>query len=139
MQIVFVFEQGVGANIAQKLESLGITVKGEKINEYDITLDDFCGMDKDESECNCLSTKNTSHISKVNLDVSAMLAYCSSVTNGSAEIYDFSVPVLSQQAAWERLRPTKPLLDNFFKGLYFIYYVCNFKKLKIFRENFILL
>lgn len=45
-----------------------------------------------------------------------MLAYCSSVTNGSANLYDFNVPVLKQQAEWERLRPQKPILDAFFKG-----------------------
>lgn len=63
-----------------------------------------------------LSTKCTSNISKVNLDVSAMLAYVSSVTNGSCDKYEFSVPVLSQQAKWECERPQKPILDEFFKG-----------------------
>lgn len=64
-----------------------------------------------------LSTKNTSDISKVNLDVSAMLAYVSSVTNGSCDKYEFSVPVLAQQADWECKRPVKPILDDFFKGI----------------------
>lgn len=99
----------MGINLAGELESLGILIEGDKINideeaEYDIPL---------VSE---LSTKNTSHISKVNLDVSAMLAYVSSVTNGSCDKYEFSVPVLAQQAEWECKRPVKPILDEFFKG-----------------------
>lgn len=62
-----------------------------------------------------LSTNNTAHISKLNLDVSAMLAYCSSVCNGSCSKYEFTVPVLAQQAAWEKERPVKPILDMLFK------------------------
>lgn len=46
-----------------------------------------------------------------------MLAYCCSVANGSAYIYDFDVPVLKQQAEWERQRPVKPILDQFFEGM----------------------
>ncbi|KRT82155.1 hypothetical protein AMK59_3260 [Oryctes borbonicus] len=107
-KIVFVFANGVGGNLAHELESLGILIEGERVNideevEYDIPV---------VSE---LSTKNTSHISKVNLDVSAMLAYVSSVTNGSCDKYEFSVPVLAQQADWECKRPVKPVLNEFFK------------------------
>lgn len=104
------------------METYGIIVKGTR-------LEDLCEIDEDDvdvedpnyntdniSSITELSTNNVSSISKVNLDVSAMLAYCSSVTNGSAAIYDFDVPVLKQQAAWERLRPQKPILEEFFKG-----------------------
>lgn len=123
---------GISNHISNKLESLGIIVKGEKVvdnfTSYDSSSDSRCSesefSDEDEihkdptSNFNItdLTTKNISNIPKVNLDVSAMLAYCSSVTNGSAHLYDFSVPVLKQQAEWERLRPQKPILDNFFKG-----------------------
>lgn len=69
-----------------------------------------------ESEDKKLFSVCTSNISKVNLDVSAMLAYVSSVTNGSCDKYEFSVPVLNQQAKWECERPQKPILDEFFKG-----------------------
>ncbi|KAI4458989.1 hypothetical protein MML48_6g00021154 [Holotrichia oblita] len=107
-KVIFVFANGVGSNLAHELESLGILVEGDRINideeiEYETPM---------VSE---LSTKNTSHISKVNLDVSAMLAYVSSVTNGSCDKYEFSVPVLAQQADWECKRPVKPILDEFFK------------------------
>lgn len=123
---------GISSHIATKLESLGIIVKGERIIDTAVYYDssssnsdsDADASDEDEilNERLCnpnvsdLSTKNISNITKVNLDVSAMLAYCSSVTNGSAILYDFNVPVLKQQAEWERLRPQKPILDGFFNG-----------------------
>ncbi|XP_018564750.1 UPF0415 protein C7orf25 homolog [Anoplophora glabripennis] len=125
-KIIFIFTNGVSHNIASKLETYGITVKGtrlEDLNEIDEDDVDFSDTDDEAQEYNTdnlsgiteLSTNNVSSISKVNLDVSAMLAYCSSVTNGSAAIYDFEVPVLKQQAAWERLRPQKHILEDFFK------------------------
>ncbi|KAF5270430.1 hypothetical protein FQR65_LT05618 [Abscondita terminalis] len=108
-KVTFVFYTGISCALAAKLESLGITVKGNRLeNDTDNNKNLECLSD--------LSTKNTSHITKLNLDVSAMLAYVSSVTNGSCNKYQFSVPVLSQQAQWECERPVKPILDAYFKG-----------------------
>ncbi|XP_064212219.1 UPF0415 protein C7orf25 homolog isoform X2 [Tribolium castaneum] len=90
-RVVFVFVNGVERDLATKIENLGIIVNNLKLS-------------------------NISLINKVNLDVSAMLAYVSSVCNGSANLYDFSVHVLAQQAEWERQRPQKPILDDFFAG-----------------------
>ncbi|KAF7266907.1 hypothetical protein GWI33_019834 [Rhynchophorus ferrugineus] len=117
-KIVFVFTNGIGNNLASKLESYGVSVHGNRINTYDIETD---SESEDESNIHYntsqdLSTLNTANIKKVNLDVSAMLAYCCSVANGSAHLYDFDVPVLKQQAEWERQRPVKPILDKFFEG-----------------------
>lgn len=119
------------------METYGIIVKGTR-------LEDLCEIDEDDvdvedpnyntdniSSITELSTNNVSSISKVNLDVSAMLAYCSSVTNGSAAIYDFDVPVLKQQAAWERLRPQKPILEEFFKGSVTYYLIDIFPVYKV--------
>lgn len=91
------FVNGIESNVAHKLESYGIIVQAELVD-------------------NEIVSKN--NIIKVNLDVSAMLAYCSSVTNGSAGMYEYSVPVLKQQAAWELERPQKPILDQFFKSTF---------------------
>lgn len=112
--VIFTFALGVGKNLALKLECMGVIVKGDKIN------DDHLFHDEENSE-NVIrnptdSIKKYEQISKVNLDVSAMLAYCSSVTNGSALKYKFAVPVLTQQAKWEQMRPQKPILDRFFEG-----------------------
>ncbi|CAG9763034.1 unnamed protein product [Ceutorhynchus assimilis] len=126
-EIVFVFTNGIGNNLATKLEKLGIIVKGNRTSVHDIIEESDSEASEDEhsipttlinnyNEPLELSTKNIDNIKKVNLDVSAMLAYCCSVANGSAFLYDFDVPVLKQQAEWERQRPVKPILDNFFKG-----------------------
>ena len=53
--------------------------------------------------------------SGLNLDVTAMLAYVSNLTNGHSHA-EFSEPVLSQQAAWERETPVRPALDRLFSG-----------------------
>nr|CAH7736832.1 unnamed protein product [Callosobruchus chinensis] len=124
-KIVFVFTNGIGSQIASKLENIGIIVQGERISDQMILSSSESDVSDYEPQDNIakqlpnisnLSTKNVLNISKVNLDVSAMLAYCSSVTNGSAALYDFNVPVLKQQAEWERIRPQKPILDGFFQG-----------------------
>lgn len=124
---------GVSTYISKKLESCGIIVNGERISDdlYGLIFDnnsDTTDTDSDDPDDQFfnksledpnivdLTTQNISNISKLNLDVTAMLAYCSSVTNGSAALYDFDVPVLKQQAEWERLRPQKPILDAFFEG-----------------------
>lgn len=116
------FTNGVGSHIAVKLESFGIIVQGDRVNDTPLELDSDSDIEEEYPtyfripNVSDLSTKDIANINKVNLDVSAMLAYCSSVTNGSAELYDFNVPVLKQQAEWERLRPQKPILDAFFNG-----------------------
>ncbi|KAG5888793.1 hypothetical protein JTB14_007069 [Gonioctena quinquepunctata] len=124
-KIIFIFTNGIGSHIAAKLESYGITVRGERLSDSPLNLDsssDSSDSDQDEfleerlPNISDLSTKNISNINKVNLDVSAMLAYCSSVTNGSANLYDFDVSVLKQQADWERMRPQKPILDSILEG-----------------------
>ena len=51
----------------------------------------------------------------LNLDVTALIAYISDLTNGGAN-YTFQEPILSQQAEWERSHPTKPILEELFKG-----------------------
>lgn len=89
---------------------MGIAVEGTILSNFDENADYDIPFESD------LSTKNTANITKVNLDVSAMLAYVSSVTNGSCAKYEFTVPVLAQQAAWECRRPVKPILDAFFEG-----------------------
>ncbi|ERL92237.1 hypothetical protein D910_09554 [Dendroctonus ponderosae] len=123
-KIIFVFTNGIGSNLASKLERRGIIVRGNKIEAHDIEGDsdsseqenlDFESSNIVYNQPQDLSTQNIANIKKVNLDVSAMLAYCCSVTNGSAYLYDFDVPVLKQQAEWERLRPVKPILDEFLK------------------------
>lgn len=102
----------ISDQLASKLEDVGIVVEQkDKLLEQKVLNNSV-----DMLYANQLSTKNISHIKKLNLDVSAMLAFVSSVTNGSCKLYEFNVPVLKQQAQWEYERPQKPILDEFFQG-----------------------
>ena len=51
--------------------------------------------------------------SKLNLDITAMIAYVSSLTNGR-NMFQYKEKILSEQAAWERSNPVKPELDKIF-------------------------
>ena len=53
--------------------------------------------------------------SKLNLDITAMIAYVSALTNGRS-MFQFKEKILSEQAAWERSNPVKPELDKMFTG-----------------------
>lgn len=90
---------------------MGVIVKGNRLHDEE-EIKDIEGLG--------LKLDKVSHLNRLNLDVSAMLAYCSSVTNGSCDKYEFKVSVLAQQAKWECLRPQKILLDRLFeaKNLY---------------------
>ncbi|XP_018327667.1 UPF0415 protein C7orf25 homolog isoform X2 [Agrilus planipennis] len=107
-KIIFIFANGIYEDLAKHLESIGIIVKGERLVDEDFT-------EYEDIQQVQLSTKDISEIKKVNLDVSAMLAYVSSVTNGSCLKYKLQTQVLAQQAEWEAKRPVKPVLDAFFK------------------------
>ncbi|KAB0801949.1 hypothetical protein PPYR_04135 [Photinus pyralis] len=107
-KIMFVFFSGISNDLSETLEELGIVVRRTRIEHHVEN-----GYSADSSD---LSTKNVSHILKINLDVSAMLAYVSSITNGSCNRYKFTTPVLIQQAEWESRRPVKPILDAYFQG-----------------------
>lgn len=117
------FTNGIEQKLADILENVGIVVKGQLLNDTSPIAADVPSESKkcEDNSVSELSTNSTSNISKINLDVSAMLAYVSSVTNGSCDKYEFSVPVLRQQAKWECQRPQKPILDDFFEGIYSVF------------------
>ncbi|KAJ8913864.1 hypothetical protein NQ315_003773 [Exocentrus adspersus] len=116
-KIIFIFKNGVDNDVAKSIESYGVIVKDTKLDDStELSNNSIVESSHNVPNVIELSTKNVASISKVNLDVSAMLAYCSSVTNGGAELYDFDIPILKQQAISERLRPQKPILEQFFKG-----------------------
>lgn len=54
-------------------------------------------------------------INTLNLDVTAMMAYVSNMTNGHCN-YVFKENVLTQQCQWEAERPVKPILMRLFEG-----------------------
>ncbi|KAK7070216.1 hypothetical protein SK128_013441 [Halocaridina rubra] len=54
-------------------------------------------------------------IKKINLDVTALIAYVSSTTNGGAH-FIFADKALTEQAEWERKNAVKIALDKYFQG-----------------------
>lgn len=54
-------------------------------------------------------------VSKLNLDITTLIAYVSAMTNGSAN-WEYNEPLLTEQARWEREKPIKPVLDALFHG-----------------------
>ena len=120
--LVFVFHAGVPENAAEKLKNLGISIHGEIVPTTNFDYDDEDDEDDVEDENdenfhdeNILLDKHQSINSSVlNLDITAMIAYVSALTNGYAN-YEFQETILSQQASWERQKPAKPILDEIFR------------------------
>lgn len=62
-------------------------------------------------------------ISKLNLDVTSLIAYVSAQTNGSNN-WLYTDPCLTQQAASERVQSVKGFLDVTFEGNFILYIFC---------------
>ncbi|CAH2105431.1 unnamed protein product [Euphydryas editha] len=125
-KVVFEFVSGIEETLANKLKAMGIIVKGsvlpnsknfEDLNDsYDSSddeemLESFQITMQDVSQC----IEDHLDINVLNLDVTAMMAYVSNMTNGYCH-YMFEQDVLTQQAAWEAERPVKPILEKLFEG-----------------------
>lgn len=59
--------------------------------------------------------QDLSSVDRLNLDVTTMLAYVSELTNGGAH-KQYKEGLLNEQAVIERQNPTKPFLDELFRG-----------------------
>jgi hypothetical protein len=132
---VFEFACGIEKNLADQLDLLGIIVSGRRLPNCELPLQEAeCDRTNDDDlqtfvaeRCadvlGPMITSETSSLidcshgdQKLNLDVTAMLAYVSSLTNGRCN-FEFKEPILTQQAEWERARPVKPVLDQVFEGM----------------------
>lgn len=126
-KVIFEFMSGIEENLANKLKSVGVTVKGEILPNSHLSednndswgeesSDDECQEQSEESSLNPMPECMDEHpeIKTLNLDVTAMMAYVSNMTNGHCN-YIFKQEVLTQQAAWEVERPVKPILERLFK------------------------
>ena len=84
---------------------------GDYLDDYSDSEDSGEDSEFDEEiESDDSSLDNT----KVNLDITAMIAYISALTNGK-HCCKFSDKICSQQAELERKNPVKPFLENIFK------------------------
>ncbi|XP_068210924.1 UPF0415 protein C7orf25 homolog [Palaemon carinicauda] len=68
-----------------------------------------------ESSHICNTIKEEKKVRKLNLDVTAIIAYVSATTNGGAN-FIFADKILTEQAMWERQNPVKKALDDYFQG-----------------------
>ncbi|CAH4035686.1 unnamed protein product [Pieris brassicae] len=122
-KVIFEFVSGIEKNLAHRLKSHGIVVSGEILpnstNYFDECSDSSSAEDTGGTSTNenagIFSNDIDIGINTLNLDVTAMMAYVSNMTNGYCK-YLFKQDVLTQQAAWDDERPVKPILDKLFEG-----------------------
>lgn len=93
-KVVFDFLNPIDRDLENELEAKGI-ILGRKFRELSIVED----------------LVNT----KLNVDITTMLAYISELSNGGSN-YRFNEKLLEEQAASERKNPIKPILDQMFDG-----------------------
>lgn len=72
-----------------------------------------------EDEESALEFNNPSldGVTKLNLDITAFLAYVSNLTNGHCQTVQFTKIILADQARAEMARPQKIVLDKIFHGM----------------------
>nr|SVE74427.1 EOG090X0CWG [Daphnia barbata] len=130
-QVVFHFFNSISSTIALKLRKLGVQVEGdvqpvrenssgsETSSSYDSDEDGSYDDEEAVEDCDGMavslhsSAVNVEQSSKLFLDITCMVAYVSSMTNGGAH-YIFPRAIYNQQAEWERSSPAKPKLDALF-------------------------
>ena len=137
--VVFAFHNGVSQRLADKIRKKGVVVEGEIIPNEDGFVDESPDSTSSEYESEddeveekdevaldskfgevCYRTDEESNpipvdcdTTRLNLDITAMIAYVSALTNGHAD-HEFTEQILAEQAAWERERPVRPVLDRIF-------------------------
>jgi len=122
----FMFANGVTQSLYKRVTRRGAEAAGDIVSlsdsESDVEgsedesdeSDEDSELDSDSDEALSDEDSPVDH-TKVNLDITAMIAYVSALTNGR-NWFQFKEKILSEQAEWERQRPVKPFLDNIFKG-----------------------
>ncbi|XP_055585842.1 UPF0415 protein C7orf25 homolog [Uranotaenia lowii] len=93
-RVVFRFTGKLDQELVAELEQLGVTVLVQQTSQP-------------------LPKTETATLTKLNLDITTLIAYVSAMTNGSAH-WQYVEPLLTEQARWEREKPIKPLLDDLF-------------------------
>nr|CAG4650457.1 EOG090X0CWG [Sida crystallina] len=112
-KVVFYFASGVGRTLASKVKQLGAQVLGDLV-DLDSSEEDDSSTDEEQIELpRQLAPLVGVDEDKLFLDITCLVAYVSSMTNGFVN-FKFTKDIYNQQAEWERLRPAKPLLDSLF-------------------------
>lgn len=106
IQVVFEFAHKIDDELAAELEEIGVTISQFPLHSNKNEID--------EQQDEMSNLENINKIDKLNLDVTTLLAYVSSLTNGSN--FEFADRILAQQSALERSAPVKAMLDKIFEG-----------------------
>nr|CAG4651301.1 EOG090X0CWG [Simocephalus serrulatus]SVE94484.1 EOG090X0CWG [Simocephalus serrulatus] len=136
-QVVFHFFNSISSTIASKLRKMGVEIEGDvrsiegSFSESDASSsptdsdddDDDNEEDKDDvtdedSYTGVTSPHQSNQLSirsgQLFLDITCMVAYVSSMTNGGANFL-FPKTIYNQQAEWERKSAAKPKLEVLFR------------------------
>ena len=110
-KLTFIFTQGITEDLAECLLCCGVSLQG------DILPNPGCVNLKNGDICvsNQLKETAVSECKKVNLDVTAMIALVSALTNGSCH-FQFQDQILTEQAERERESPVLPQLNKLLEG-----------------------
>ena len=131
--VVFAFSNGVSQRLADKIRKKGVIVEGEIIpneggfiEESESSESSSAEYESDDDREEIEADNETGDVAsgtdqlpvdcdatRLNLDITAMIAYVSALTNGHAD-HEFAEAILAEQASWERERPVKPVLDRLF-------------------------
>lgn len=119
--VKFVFANGITSSLDRKIRSKGAAVDGvivniEEVDEYsdEESESDDEESDDDDDEWTEPEFDENVDTTRLNLDITAMIAYVSALTNEDKKLR-FNEKILNDQAEWERRRPVKPVLENLFK------------------------
>jgi hypothetical protein len=148
-KVTVIFTSGISESLAKELENLGANVEGERILDSQLGIRERIRVSSDftekftydESTVNSLTEQSLSStnddvtmneenarkfknpslegVTKLNLDITAFLAYLSNICNGHSNV-KFPKIILANQAKAEQVRPQKPILDKIFQGILFL-------------------
>ncbi|XP_032225153.2 UPF0415 protein C7orf25 [Nematostella vectensis] len=108
--VVFSFQNGVTEDVAKALLEIGVCVEGEVIGNPG---EEKPTMELPKPDADQLGQEHKIYL--LNLDVSSMIAYVSSVTNGGRD-FIFRDSVLTCQAEKELKDPLLPKLEEYCRG-----------------------
>nr|XP_039255796.1 UPF0415 protein C7orf25 homolog [Styela clava] len=111
-EIHFVFYKGVPLTIANGLQKIGITVKGNIVDDQNFETDNLLN----NSKLICPKLESKKHkTTSVNLDITALLCLVSNLCHGKNN-FEFAVPVLTKQAIEEQNSPVLSKIEKFIEN-----------------------
>lgn len=111
-RVVFYFSHDIENELLDDMKEIGVealSISNQPLSTVTSTARHDTELD-DEDDCT-----DFANVSTLNLDITTMLAYISSLTNGSTN-WSFKEPILTEQAKRERECPLKPVLDKVFES-----------------------